>query len=265
VDPLTEFDWAAHWRSLVEARDAEIGGSRSPAWWDRRSRAYHCSTAGRPDPFEDVIQPFLDPRKTLIDVGAGWGKHVEQLAGRLDWVTAVEPSQGQRENMPPLPNLTVVASTWEEAEVAPADLVISCHVLYPISDPVAFIRKMEASGREHVFIYLRDRRHVTTDEKLYEALTGRPRTRQPGAWDCYNLLRAMGIEADITYVRYPTGQRFESVEAAVDDCSLQLGTAWREEQGKAWIEANLIGTEDGTVGIESGEMVSGVLHWAPTS
>jgi hypothetical protein len=124
---------------------------------------------------------------------------------------------------------------------------------------------MEADARERVFIYLRDRPHATTDEKLYEALTGRPRTRQPGAWDCYNLLRAMGIEADITYVRYPTGQRFESVEAAVDDCSLQLGTAWREEQGRAWIEANLIASDDGTVGIESGEMVSGVLHWAPTS
>lgn len=265
MDPLTDFDWAAHWRRLVETRDAEIGSPRCPDWWDRRAHIYHCSTAGRPDPFEDVIEPFLGPGKTLIDVGAGGGKHVAPLAGRLDWITAVEPSKGQRDHMPALDNLTVVASNWEEAEVAPADLVICCHVLYPIRDPVPFIRKLAASARERVFIYLRDRQTSTVSDRIYEALTGRSRTRQPQAWDCHNLLLSMGIDPDLAVVRYQTGQRFENFEAAVEDAALQLGTAWQPEPGRAWLEANLQKFDDGTLGVEAGEMVSGILHWAPTA
>ena len=53
-------------------------------------------------------------------------------------------------------NMTVVASTWEDAEVAPADLVICCHVLYGVADPVPFIAKLEKSAHERVFVMLRE-------------------------------------------------------------------------------------------------------------
>ena len=66
--------------------------------------------------------PICPPRKTLIDVGAGAGRHAVPLAERLEWVTAVEPSEGMRAQIPHRDNMTVVASTWEDAEVAPADL-----------------------------------------------------------------------------------------------------------------------------------------------
>jgi len=50
--------------------------------------------------------------------------------------------------IPALDNLTVIASSWEDAEVAPADLVVCSHVLYAVAEPVPFLEKMESCARE---------------------------------------------------------------------------------------------------------------------
>jgi hypothetical protein len=88
--------------------------------------------------------------------------------------------------IPPLDNLTVIASTWEDAEVAPADLVISSHVLYAVAEPVPFIAKMEACARERVFVFIRDGPGAHEGE-----------VRQPRFQDLYNLLRQMGVSPDV--------------------------------------------------------------------
>ncbi|MGH7489466.1 MAG: class I SAM-dependent methyltransferase [bacterium] len=147
---------AETWAALVRARSGHGDRHSAAGYWDRRAASFARNTAGRADPFLDVVAPFLGPRKTLIDVGAGAGRHAAPLADRLEWVTAVEPSEGMRGRIPHRDNMTVVASDWEDAEVAPADLVISCHVLYGIERPVPFINKMESAARERVFIMLRE-------------------------------------------------------------------------------------------------------------
>ncbi len=37
VDPVVDVDWAAHWRALVEAREAQIGRSHTEDWWAARA------------------------------------------------------------------------------------------------------------------------------------------------------------------------------------------------------------------------------------
>src|ERR1700682_4042926 len=149
-------DWEAHWKTLVQERAAPAGHHAAPGYWDRRAPSFARSTRARADEFLRVIDPYLSPRKTLVDAGAGAGRHAVPLSDRLEWVTAVEPSEGMRAQIPPRDNMTVVASTWEDAEVAPADLVICCHVMYGVADPVPFISKLEHSARERVFIMLRE-------------------------------------------------------------------------------------------------------------
>src|SRR5438105_2089520 len=104
IDPVTDFDWAGHWRRLVLGNGH---GRPTPADpWADRARTYHASRGQDSEPLLQVLEPWLAPAKTLIDVGAGTGRHAVPLAARLDWVTAVEPSDAMRALIPPVANMT---------------------------------------------------------------------------------------------------------------------------------------------------------------
>lgn len=259
IDPVVEFDWAAHWKRLVEARQA----GREGDFWSGRAPAYKRSVAGRDDILGAVLEPYLGPAKTVIDVGAGTGRHAVPLAERVDWVTAVEPSEDMRAQMEAAPNLTVIGSSWEDAEPAPADLVICNHVLYAVAEPVPFIEKMEKLARERVLICLRDAEHMHPAEQLRRELGAG--ARHPRFQDLFNLLRQMGVAPEVAYGRYPWRSRYAGLEEAVEDCRGRLGGAWDEGRGRAWLEERLRPGADGGLVFEGGEMVAGVAHWTPRS
>ena len=264
LDPVCDFDWAAHWTRLVEAREADAARVPQSDYWERIAKAYHRDIGGRPDPVLGLIEPYLAPTRTLIDVGAGTGRHSVPLAARLDWVTAVEPSLAMREHIPPLPNLTVIASSWDDAEPAPADLVICNHVLYGVAEPVAFIEKLQACARERVFIALREGEPAHPAIPLRELLAG-PRPRMPRFQDLFNLLRQLGIAPSVTYFDYEWKQAYDDLDQAADDCTNRLGEVWREAEGRAWLEANLEPGPDGGLIYDGGSVTSGVADWKPRS
>ena len=138
---MQEVDWEARWKQIVVDRATLASDHADSGYWDRRAASYSRSTQTRVDEFLQVLEPYLSPRKTLIDVGAGTGRHTVPLAERLEWVTAVEPSEGMRSHIPPRDNITSVASTWEDAEVAPADLVVCSHV--PVAAPHSKLRRAQ--------------------------------------------------------------------------------------------------------------------------
>jgi hypothetical protein len=198
----------------------------------------------------------------VLDVGAGWGRYAVPLAARVDWVTAVEPSEGMRELLEPAPNLTVIASAWEDAVAAPADLVICCHVLYGVAEVVPFLDKLEASARERVFVYMRDQPPPLPAEELAAAL-GFARTRMPEFHDLQQVLREMGVEPEVTMLRYPSRPAYASLQAAVDEARAALGERWHEARGRAFLEARLVPDGEGRLAWDAGEMVAGVAHWTP--
>jgi hypothetical protein len=155
--------------------------------------------------------------------------------------------------------MIVIASSWQDAEPAPAHLVICVHVLYPVLAPVPFIEKLERSARERVFIVLRDSPHRHPGE----VIAGAGRAREPLLRDCFLLLRQMGITPDIALFTYPTFHRFPSLEIALEECRGHVGRSWDEASGRAWLEANLRPDEDGSLRYDGGEVISGVLHWTP--
>jgi SAM-dependent methyltransferase len=258
VDPLLDTDWVAGWRELVERRRADVGEQPDDPWAPRAARL-----AARPAPSSDVFLRFLDPwlrpERTLIDVGAGTGRYSVSLAARLDWVTAVEPSQGMRDRIPHVDNMTVIASGWMEAEPAPADLVICVHVLYEVADVVPFIEKLQASARERVFVVLRDTGHPHPAQ-LY---AGPRHGREPRLRDCFLLLRQLGVAPDVAMFTYLESHRFESFEQAAEESRQALGRLWDEREGRAWLEENLRRGEDGKLVDQGAEVTAGVLHWKP--
>lgn len=183
IDPMLGFDWAEHWRRLVRVRSGEEDE------WAERAPGYAERVRELPDALLPVLEPYLAVSKTVIDAGAGTGRHAIPLAARVDWVTAVEPSAAMRAQLEAAgqpPNLTVIASSWEDAEPAPADLVICSHVLYAVAEPVPFIEKLEALAKERVFICLRD--------------VDPPEGRRPRFQDLFNLLRQMGVAPEVSYL-----------------------------------------------------------------
>jgi DREV methyltransferase len=256
-----DIDWAERWRAIVRQRSGSAGHA-DPGYWDRRAPSYARITRDRKDDFLRVVEPYTSPRKTLIDAGAGAGRHAVALADRLEWVTAVEPSEGMRAQIAPRDNMTVIASTWQDAEVAKADLVICCHVLYGIEEAVPFIAKLQASARDRVFIMLREGPVPHPATRLREQLSGRPGLPVPQFSDLFMLLMQMEIAPDIAFVRYPVVNRYTDMDEAMNDCRMLIGSDWDETRARTLLEEMLI--KDGyELVFDSGVALSGIAHWQP--
>jgi len=259
---LPPIDWAEGWRSLVAKRAAAAGSHGDSSYWDRRAPTFARSTRTRADEFLDVVAPYLSRHKTLIDVGAGTGRHALPLAERLEWVTAVEPSEGMRALIPPRDNMTVVASTWQDAAVAPADFVICCHVMYGVEEPVSFIAKMERSARERIFIMMREVPMVHPAGVIRERLLSEAEPRMPRFSDLFMLLLQMGIAPDVDFIRYPIVQRYEDIDEALADCRPLVGAGWDEAKARAILQEILV-EENGELVFDGGVTLSGIAHWHP--
>ena len=259
---LEEVDWAARWRSIVEDRASLAHGHGDGAYWDRRASSFARSTHARADELLQVLEPYLSPRKTLIDVGAGTGRHASPLAERLEWVTAVEPSEGMRARIAPRDNLTLIASTWEDAEVAPADLLICSHVMYGVAEPVPFIDKMQRAARERVFVMIRETPLPHPGGEVRRRLSGDSGPRLPRFSDLFMVLIQMGIAPDVAFLRYPIVTRYADIEEAVADVSAVAGDVWDDAGGRA-VLAEILDRRDGELVYDGGLAVSGVAHWHP--
>jgi hypothetical protein len=255
-------DWAANWKQIVDERAGHSGTHADPGYWDRRSASFARSTQSRADDFLKVIEPFTSPRKTLIDAGAGAGRHSVPLSERLEWVTAVEPSEGMRSKIAHRDNMTVVASTWEDAVVAPADLVICSHVLYGVADPEPFIAKLESSARERVFIMVRESDLPHPAAAIRTRLLGSAGPRMPRFSDLFMLLMQMGITPDVRFLTYQSQTRYADLDDALEDARALVGDAWDEPTGRAMLEQMLVSDGDELL-FEGGSVVSGVAHWQP--
>ena len=259
---MVEIDWAERWKRIVEDRETLASGHADTGYWDRRSSSYARSTQSRVDDFLKVLEPYLSPRKTLIDVGAGAGRHATPLAERLEWVTAVEPSEGMRSHIPTRDNMTVIASSWEDAEVAPADLVICSHVLYGVADPVPFINKLARSARDHVFVMIRESDLPHPAAELRRRIAGDAGPRLPRFSELLMLLVQMGIAPDVAFLRYPASTRYADIDEALIDSRALFGQGWDEAAARAALEEILRRDGDDLV-FDGGLVLSGVAHWKP--
>lgn len=259
---MTELDWIKRWDELVEARESLAAGHADSGYWDHRAASFARSTHRRADELMRVLEPYLSLRKTVIDVGAGTGRHTVALAQRVEWVTAVEPSEGMRAHIEPRDNVTVVASTWEDAEVAPADLVICSHVLYGVADPVPFLTKLDRSARERIFVMLRETDLPHPAAEVRRRLFGDVGPRLPRFSDLFMLLLQMGIAPDVVFLRYPIVTRYADMEEAAVDARALVGDGWDEAAGRAVLEEILRHDGDELV-FDGGMALSGVAHWQP--
>jgi SAM-dependent methyltransferase len=222
---------AARWRRLVRGRLEEIErlspdpGPLTDAFWDRR--AERC--AGRANPRETEDDPLLrrlrrvaTPSSTVIDVGAGTGRFALPLAAHVEHVTAVDPSDAmlailrRDADERGVTNLTTVDERWEEAGDAVADVVFSAFVLTLVPDAAAFVSKLGAAARDHVFLYLGSYAEDGVLDPLWRHFHGRPRAPGASYIDALALLSELGIDFDVSLVELPNRRRFATIGDAVE-------------------------------------------------
>ena len=133
------------WRLMVEEEHAqsesvrEQGDAPSDSWVPFADR-FRPSLDTR-DPIVLRLLREVDSQHSVLDVGAGGGRVALPMSMHCRSVVAVEPSasmgavlveEAQRHRRD---NIDLVASTWEEAEVAQADVVMCAPAASRCSTP----------------------------------------------------------------------------------------------------------------------------------
>jgi SAM-dependent methyltransferase len=277
---VSPIDYAARWTAIVERRRVQMEAAYAKAglervdYWGRRAQSYRDATHRRTDedPFLPVVRDSLGPDTTLLDVGAGTGRHTLALAGDAAHVTSVDPSAAMlgllKQDVAErgITNVTAVEAEWMQADVEPADVVICSHVLYPIADVVPFVAKLQAHARRRVFVYLRAD-VLRTDFGLWSEFHGEPLQTQPTHQDLFNVLAQMDVFADVRIVETPFTWTFETKEQAVAQVanSLCLGdddTASRERLSRL-LDERMVRLPDGRVGPPEHATRSAIFSWSP--
>jgi len=145
----------------------------------------------------------VTPSTTVLDVGGGAGRFALALALRCQHVTVVEPSPHMRASLQQIAaeagidNITLVPTRWDEAEVPPADVVISAHVIYMVEDVEAFVVKLGEHARARVLMPTFMRPPLARYAPFWRRVHGEDRVNLPGAAEFLPVLWEMGIYPNV--------------------------------------------------------------------
>jgi SAM-dependent methyltransferase len=272
-------DWVSRWRDLVEARRdqgrrLDTQHRRSDAWGGGRARrfAQHVAAGGTRDPLLDRLLAIVDADTTVLDVGAGPGRHTIPLARVARRVTAVEPSEGMRESLREnvaaagLTNVEVIGAEWPlppDLQTPTADLVVCSHVLYPVVEVEPFLRALNAAAERAVYLVMRIGQREEPYLDLFAQLLGEPRALSPTALDLFNVAHQLGFPASFDVVPFPSWRSFESRDDAVAQVRAELlnpADPAVDEPIRAFLSERLV-ERDGALGLIADQPRAGVVWW----
>jgi SAM-dependent methyltransferase len=277
-----EVDYAARWAQIVERRRFQMESAYAAAgvvnadYWGKRAKTYRQALHERvdEDPFLRRVVEAVTADSTVIDAGAGTGRHTLALAPLVRRVVAVDPSAAMLALLAEdveaqgLGNVEIVQAEWLSAAVDPAGIVLCSHVLYPIGDVMPFIRKLEASATDRVFVYLRTD-PLPTDLGLWTEFYGAPLQRQPVHMDLINLLAQNGIFADVEVVEHRFTWTFADIDEAQEHVRNSLilpeDDAATSAKLRRLLEERLVRWPGDRLGPELDLARSAIISWAGTA
>src|SRR2546426_1199344 len=97
---VQKIDSARRWAQIVERRRVQMETAYAAAgivnadYWGKRAKTYRQALHERvdEDPFLQRVGAAVTPDSTVLDVGAGTGRHTLALAPQVARVVAVDPS-----------------------------------------------------------------------------------------------------------------------------------------------------------------------------
>jgi SAM-dependent methyltransferase len=271
-----DVDWLARWRELVVAEHAQSERAAGPSpggegdWWAGQAGRFaaFARRAAQPDAFLQLVLPHLRPEGSVLEIGAGTGRHAAFLARHAARVVAVEPSAGMRAQLERrlaeerLANVSVVAASWP-APVPPCDLALAAHVVYAVPEIGPFLRAMDAAAQHACFLLVGLRQPSYFVAPVWERVYGEPRLPLPGAVECLGALRQLGIAPEIALLP-ATPYRFADAEEALADLRWRLHIAPGSPHDAALQQALaelLVADAEGGLVVRQPPSLSAVLWW----
>ena len=222
------------WKQRVIDEHAQADRFRSDApgndHWNKL--AHRFAPVDRESAFEDetlkAVLKYVQPSDTVLDVGAGAGRLAVPLAERCMHVTAVEPSPVMRERMSEqagawgVSNLAIVDSSWEDATVEPADVVICSHVMYTVREIDLFIWKLSDSAIREVILVVFEESAMANYFPLWKQVYGEERIPLPTLPQVKDVLTEMGINFTLEKLPEWQSRPFTDQAAAYEESMARL-------------------------------------------
>ena len=221
------------WRRMVEQEHSQSESVRSQApasadSWEPFAERFRPETQSAEDPLVQRLLQEIEPHNTVLDVGAGGGRLALPISLHCQGVVAVEPSASmgsileEEAKRMQRDNVALVTSTWEEAEVEPADVILCVQVLYTVKDIVPFISKLEAHAQEKVLVVLYENPPHSQANPLWPGVHGQVRLKLPSLRELIQVLWEMGIYPNLEMLPPQEPRGFESRERALQQMRPRL-------------------------------------------
>jgi len=224
-------------------------------FWEKRSSSFaqHAGKTRYPNEFLKLMR--LAPELTVLDMGCGGGALAVPLAGKVKKVTAVDFSPNMLAivgNICRERNITNIEtilgewdSDWASLGIGKYDIAIASRSLHA-EDSAPYIRKLINAARRQVFISSPEG-DGPVDTKLLEFAGRKPATR--GDYRrVMDVIRSMGIRADISFIDGNQTNCWPTFEAAVEEQKWMFFnmTPQEDEKIRLYLAQNLI-QKDGMV------------------
>lgn len=221
-----QVDWNEVWRAGQDTQKAE---KYDPKSWDKRADEFSRAAAvgDYADQFLAIMQP--EPDWTVLDMGCAVGTLAVPLAEKVRSVTAADPSERMRELLRErcqtegIRNISVVdgswSTSWDSKDIGPHDVVVGSRSLL-VADLRGALLKAQQFARKKVFLstIVGDGPH---NRQMVEAI-GRAFTPSADYIVAVNLLRQLGIYADVAFTYHEHREIYTDIDAAVDSARWML-------------------------------------------